>query len=170
MQFAWLHLFWSVSGLKSFFNSINIKMSDALFKGDDVGLIGRHPNYHLSLFISFQSYINPSSTVFHNQNSSFLSWESSLEMEPELDAVCAEQLLPCDDPGSPVSLFSFFLPLVLLSTIYHFVLFCYLIRKVFQSFRSGWGLGEVWGWIFRSYFMRKLQLSGVCTLRSFRTP
>ena len=38
-------------------------------------------------------------------------------MEPELDAVCAEQLLPCDDPGSPVSLFSFFLPLVLLSTI-----------------------------------------------------
>ena len=64
---------WSVSGLKSFFNSISIKMSDALFKGDDVGLIGRHPNYHLSLFISFQSYINPSSTVFHNQNSSFLS-------------------------------------------------------------------------------------------------
>ncbi len=166
-----LRPFWSVSGLKSFFNSISITMSDALFKGDNVGLNGRHANYHLSLLISFQSYINPSSTVFHNRTSSLPFFEeSSLEIEPELDAVCAEQLLPCDDPGSPVSPFSFSLPLVLLSTIYHFVLFCFLTRKAFQSFRSRWGLGEVWGWIFRSYFMRKLQLSGVCTLRSFRTP
>ena len=82
-------------------------MSDAPFQGQrfrSEWKTCKLSSFTLHFFSIIYVYINPSSTVFHNQTSLWIL----LEMKPGLDfTMCAEQLLPCDDPGSPVSPFTF---------------------------------------------------------------